>query len=105
MQHTIVERSLTAVICVSLVLFSAFVAGCGDSDEEPTEEAHEHGEESPECAAISLVCHNVDGLSDLAKTCHDVGHDNVTADCISRQDECIEHCESLAGAGGHGGAH
>lgn len=96
------RTNLTFSLLALSILGASMLGACSDG-EESQEEEHGHGDPVEECSAISLVCHDVDALSDLAAECHDLAHDNHAEDCIERQDECISHCESLAGAGGAGG--
>jgi hypothetical protein len=92
-------------IFVSVGLFSVGACSSDDSgDHAEGDGDHTHDDPPEECEAISSACHDVDALSDQAKECHDISHENVADACADALDSCVAHCGGLSGGGGAGGA-
>ncbi len=51
------------------------------------------GPSSPECEELAHQCHGAAAGSDLAKSCHVIGHESDAATCAAKRDECLAECE------------
>lgn len=77
------------ILCLSLL---APLAACGDDEDE-----HEHGAElTPECQAIVDACHDVDDGTGRISECHEMAHEDDSAQCATDQEECVGLCEAAA---------
>jgi hypothetical protein len=77
-----------------LLLIGALTAGAFGCGAPKDEDADQHGEIllSPACQQLSELCHIADTGAGPAHECHAIAHEDVQADCVAAEDDCLAAC-------------